>query len=396
MKKKILFDVVLNIMATAIPILILQLISLPVVAYKLGGDSYGVVITLISLFTLLSVPFGNVLNNIRLLLNAEYKENNISGDFNILLLWSLIICSCLMFLGVSYYKEYSTILDTILTVAIACLILIREYLMVSFRISLNYKGILNNNLILGLGYLIGTYLFYLTGYWYLIYIIGSMMSLVYIAKNTRILKEPFLKTYLFKSTSYKSLILFSSTFLKNLLSYSDKLILFPLLGPKVVSIYYTATIFGKMFSMVITPINSVVLSYLTRIEKLSKRIFSLLIFVMVLIGSVGYFLIILISKPFLYLLYPDWAYESLKLVYITSATVIFEVMCSVIHPFILRFNNINWQVLINGSNVIIYIIFTLIFYSHYGLLGFCIGVLISSIYKLMIMILIAFLSKQKT
>lgn len=396
MKKKIFFDVILNIIATAIPLLILQLISLPIVAYKLGGDNYGVIITLISLFTLLSIPFGNVLNNVRLLLNEEYKEKNISGDFNILLVWSLIICSCLMFLGVSYYSETFSILDTILTITIACLILIREYLMVGFRITLNYKAILYNNLILGLGYLLGTYIFYLTGYWYLIYIIGSLMSLVYITKNSNIIIEPYIKTYLFRSTSYKSLILFSSTFLKTLLTYADKLILFPLLGPNIVSIYYTATIFGKMFSMVITPINSVILSYLTRIDKLSKKSLFLLIIIMSMIGFTGYFIIILISKPLLFMLYPNWASESLKLIYVTSATVIFEVMSSVINPFILRFNNINWQILINGSNVIVYIIFTLIFYSHYGLLGFCIGVLVSSIYKLIIMIVIALLSQRSS
>lgn len=395
MKKKILLDVILNIVATAIPLLVLQLISLPVVAHRMGSDGYGIVITLISLFTLLSIPFGNSLNNIRLLLNEEYKGKNLIGDFNILLVWSLIISSFLMFIGVSYFIESFSIINTILTIFIACLILIREYLMVSFRIKLNYQAILINNIILGLGYLLGTYLFYLTGYWHLIYIVGSTVSLFYIIKNSNLIKEPFFKTYLFKKTSYKSLILFVSTFLKTLLSYADKLLLFPLLGPHVVSVYYTATVFGKIIAMAITPINSVVLSYLTRIDRLEKRKLVLLIGIIGSIGFIGYFIIILISKPLLYLLYPNWAEQSFKLIYITSGTAIVEVMSSIIHPFILRFKNINWQILINGSSVIVYIVCTLMFYSQYGLLGFCLGVLISSVYKLIIMTLIFFISKVK-
>lgn len=386
LKKKFVLDSLLNIIATAVPLLILQLVTLPVVGAVLGGDQYGLVITLISLFTLLTLPFGNVLNNIRLLSDNEYKQKKVTGDFNVLLAGSIIISSFMMILGTVYYEDTFSLVSIILMVTIACFNLLREYLLVSFRLKLNYKGILINNLILGIGYLTGTMLFYLTGYWQFIFIFGSGLSLFYITRNSNLLKEAFTPTTLFKKTTYKSLILFSSSFLETTITYADKLLLFPLLGPAAVSIYYTATIIGKIISMMITPINGVMLSYLTRMEKMKFKNFMYIMVTIGFVGVIGYFATILISHPLLYFLYPNWAADSMELIYITTASAIIRVMSFVIQPFILRFNNINWQLFISGTNVIVYIICTFVFYSFYGLLGFCIGILVANVFNLVLMI----------
>jgi O-antigen/teichoic acid export membrane protein len=394
-KKKFIQDSILNIIATSLPLLILQLFSLPVVGSKLGGDTYGLVVTLISLFTLLSFPFGNVLNNIRLLLDNEYKQNNYAGDFNILLVASIFISTILIIIGTVYYEGTFSVLNIILMIIISCLNLLREYLLVSFRLKLNYKSILMNNIILGLGYLVGTLFFYFTKYWQFIFIFGSGASLLYITRNSNLLKETLNITEIFKKTLHKSLILYSSSFLKTTLSYADKLILFPLLGPSAVSIYYTATILGKIISMIISPINSVMLSYLTQMEKMGIKKFLYIIMITSVIGVLGYIVTVLISPPLLYFLYSNWAKESIELIYITSASAIFGVLSSVIHPFILRFNNINWQLFISGTNVVTYILCTVLFFNHYGLFGFCVGVLIANILKLILMIAIFIINNLK-
>lgn len=392
-KKKFVLDSLLNIIATSIPLLILQLVTLPVVGATLGGDQYGLVVTLISLFTLLSLPFGNVLNNIRLLKDNEYKQKKITGDFNVLLAGSIIISSFMMILGTVYYEGMFSLVSIILMITISCINLLREYLLVSFRIKLNYKGILVNNIILGIGYITGTLVFYLTGYWQLIFIFGTGLSLFYIIRNSNLLKETFTTTKLFKKTIYQSLILFCSSFLKTILSYADKLLLFPLLGPTAVSIYYTATILGKIISMMITPVNGVMLSYLVRMEKMKTKNFMYILVFTSVVGVIGYFATIIISHPLLYLLYPNWANESMELIYITTASAILGVMSSVIHPFILRFNNINWQLLISGTNVAVYII-CVVFFSFYGLIGFSLGILIANVFKLVLMISIFIFNRK--
>ena len=104
MKKRIVYDSILNIVATTIPIAIIQLIIYPFIARELGDAQYGLMITLISLVNLTSNSFGNVLNNIRLLNNDEYQKEKLEGDFNILLVIGLVINSIVMVIGTVYYE----------------------------------------------------------------------------------------------------------------------------------------------------------------------------------------------------------------------------------------------------------------------------------------------------
>jgi O-antigen/teichoic acid export membrane protein len=394
-KKQFLLDSLLNIVATAIPIIILQLVTLPIIGDRLGGDQYGLIVTLISLFTVLSFPFGNVLNNIRLLVDKEYSEKQIFGDFNILLISSIVLSTIMMIIGTIYYEGKFSFISISLIILISCFNLLREYLGVSFRLQLNFKKIVINNVILTIGYILGTFLFSLMGYWQFIFIFGYGFSVLYIIKNSTLLKEPVVRTDLFNSTTYKSIVLLGSSLLTNVLNYADKLLIFPLLGPAAVTIYYTATIIGKIMSMAITPINGVILSYIARLEKFNQKSFGSIMLLIGIVGIVGYVFTIWISPFVLGFLYPDWANESLKYIYITTATAIVGVISSVIQPFILKFNHINWQLIINGSNVIVYMVCAFVLFQFYGLMGFCIGIFISSVYQLILMICIFIVSNRR-
>lgn len=386
MKKKIIYDAFLNIVASSLPLIALQLLILPVVGSVLGDAQYGLIITLVSLTTLLSHPFGNVLNNIRLLQNDNYDEKKYCGDFNILLVCCIIINSIIMIVGTIYYDNEYSIISILLVVMISIFTLAREYFIVAFRIKLDYKAILMNNVILGIGYLLGLGIFHLFGYWQFIYIIGSISSLSYIMNKTNLIHEGFKRTPLFKDTTYKSLVLFLSVFMKTALSYADKLVLFPLLGPRAVSIYYTATILGKLITRIITPVSGVMLSYFAKMKKFKMKDFIQILSLTAIVGVIGYVISILISEPILKFLYPNWANESLNLIYITTATTIFGVMSSVIHPIVLRFNNVNWQLLISGSNLVVSVIAVILLFNMFGLYGFCLGLLVANVIKLLIMI----------
>ena len=103
---------------------------------------------------------------------------------------------------------------------------------------------------------------------------------------------------------------------------------------------------------------------------------------------IGYVICIVCSGPVLDMLYPQWAEESMKYIYITTATAIVGMVSSVMNPVILKFCSLNWQVAINGINFVVYIVVTLIFLSVWGLYGFCIGILIANLVKLFLIILV--------
>ncbi len=388
LKKKIIIDSILNIIASALPIVVLQLIILPLIASDLGEVEYGKVLTLISLATLFSVPFGNVINNVRLLLDKKYKDDGLEGDFNVILLASIFINIIIMICGLIYYKNFDSGWDTLLFLLYATLSLLREYLIVTFRLVLNYKGIFINNIVLGIGYLLGFLLFKLLGYWQLIYIVGAISSLTYVVRNGDICREKMKTTVYFSSTFYKSSVLFISTLMKSIPNYADKLVLYPLIGASAVSVYYSATLLGKLIYMVITPVSSVMLSYLSKMDSISTKKFLKSLFYVSILGAFSYIIVIFISVPLLNLLYPKWAEASMELVWITSATAIVGAISSVINPVILRFKNINWQIIINFFNLIVYVIAVYSLNSILGLKGFALGMLIASLINLIITIVI--------
>lgn len=391
-KKKFLYDSIINLFSSAMPLLILQLVSLPTIAKKLSSSDYGLIVTIISIFTIISFPLGNVLNNVRLLMEREYKKRNIIGDFNILLLVSTLISLIAITATTLIIDKKITIMNFILLIMITILSLLKEYYIVSFRLNLNYKGIFTNNILLSIGYLVGTYIFYISGYWQAIFLMGLIFSTFYIFKNSDLPKEKYRRTTLFKKVTHKSIALYISSFLKIATTYLDKILLFPLLGPAAVSVYYTADILGKIITMMINPINTVILSYLVKIEKINLKKFIAMFCVSFVVGSVGYIITIVISPAVLNFLYPEWASEALNLIYITTASAVINVLNSVLNPFNLRFNNIKWQIIINGINLVVYIGAAYYFFQDYGLIGFSFGILIANIFKFVMQFMLFTLS----
>lgn len=392
--RKISGDIIFNLISTCIPIATIQLIILPLVASKVGGNKYGLIITVISLVSLLSTPLGNALNNVRLIQNHEYCEKGLNGDFNIVLICSIVFNGVILAICSSTLVTDLLLLDIVLISLNGVLNVLREYLIVAFRLKLAYKNILFNNVFLCLGYIIGYILFLLSGFWQLIYISGGILSLGYIISRSDLYKEPLTKTRNFSKTLKKYLILILATFLYNMISYADKLMLFPLLGPQTVSVYYSATVFSKIMIMGITPISSVMLSYLAKMKSLNYRHFFRLLWTLSGLGIAFYVISIIFSRPILSYLYPQWVNQSLEIIKITSATAVFSAIDIMINPIVLRFCNIYWQLIIATLNIIVYILATLFLYQVMGFKGFCFGILLASIINV-IMKVVVYIRRSK-
>lgn len=83
--KKFIFDLFLSLIASGVPIAVLQLIVYPQLAKILGGDNYGLLLTVYSIWMLAANATGGALNNIKLLRNNCYMDENIEGDYPIIL-----------------------------------------------------------------------------------------------------------------------------------------------------------------------------------------------------------------------------------------------------------------------------------------------------------------------
>src|SRR5699024_655563 len=108
-----MYDILLNIIAVMLPISILQFISLQYIGKVLGSETNGEIVFIISVFTFISFPIGNVLNNVRLLNNEQYEKREITGDFNLLVLYSIII-GIIMFVAYSTQNNFLNKIDILL------------------------------------------------------------------------------------------------------------------------------------------------------------------------------------------------------------------------------------------------------------------------------------------
>ena len=163
------------------------------------------------------------------------------------------------------------------------------------------------------------------------------------------------------------------------------------MGGYAVSIYYTAAILGKIVGMVTGPINSVILSYISKWESNNRRLITKILLLGIVLCIVGYIITMIVSRPVLNILFPQWVDEVMHYIPITTINVLLLVLISILSPFVLKFCDIKWQIIINGAGVVVYFVCALALWIAFGLTGFCIGVMIGTFTKLIIMIVVYYL-----
>ena len=180
-----------------------------------------------------------------------------------------------------------------------------------------------------------------------------------------------------------------------IITYADKLILYPIIGGHMVSVYFVSNIFGKIISLLIIPINNVMLSYIAKLDKKSNKLFSDTLFFTGTISVIGYLGCLFVSEPMLKILYPQYAIEAMQYIKITSLSGILQILVSSLSPFLLKFYGKDWQVKINSITLACYFLISIITYLEFGFRGFCVGVVITNIIKIVIMISVFYFKNDK-
>lgn len=387
-------DILLNLLASFTPLLILQILVLPSLSKHLGDEKYGLLVTIIAMMNAVPGVLGNALNNIRLLNNDSYKSVRIKGDFNLILLLFTAIGSLVVIIGTVYYEgrfDYSTIITTLL----AILWIYREYSVVAFRINLNYSAILINNVLLAIGYLLGYFLVILAEWqWQWIYVIGLCFSIGYIVSKSAFHREPIRKTNLFNKYLSDSITMSFAGFLSRLITYADKLLIFPVLGAQAVAVYYASSVFSKSVMMAVTPVTGVVLTYVAKLTKRPRPALAHVLVIFVL-GIVSYIVSILLSIFLLNKLYPEYVEMGSNLVYFTAFSAVLEAMSSLISPLVLRFNKVKWQLRISLVINFFYLALVIPLAKMYSLMGFGMVLCVASMARLILLIWV-YMMKQDT
>lgn len=388
--KRVMLDMFINLFGTALPLIGLQLIVYPIVAKIIPQESYGQMQSLMSVIYLVSGTLGGALSTTRLVRNYDYKKANIVADFKIL----NIICSFIVLIVtpivVYIYLSNPNILDIVYITSISVLNYLVLYFEVGFRLQLNYKKVFINKAIGCVGYFLGFIIFLITLDWQWIFITSFFLQMIYCVFFTNIKSETFQKSFLFSRTTKTLINLSFANLLNKALTYFDKLLLYPLLGGGAVSIYYAANIFGKLILQVLEPITNVILSYLSKEENVSNRIWKITIITGIVFCGVMYGICVFISEPILNIFYPQWSEQAMKYVPISTLSLCVSSFVNIIYPLTLKALNSIKQIIINGFGLVVYISITLFLSNSIGLMGCCIALLTTYIVKLILMLIFCF------
>lgn len=391
---KIAKDFSWNIAATVLGTAVLQIMVYPILARWTESDVYGEILTIMGIANILVTSIGGGLNNTRLIQEEKYGDRYV-GDFNKLLGYYNIVGTCIFSLLMISMFEL-TISNLVVISLYVFLGIIRGYGSVAYRLKINYVANFKMNVFLSVGYVVGIILIKITNIWAFPFCLAEFLGICYLYKTSSLHKEGFKKTALWSNTSKILIVLIINTVISNIVTYLDRLVLYPMLGGEQVSIFTVSSFVGKSIGILITPISGVLLSYYAQKNfRMTIRKYWLINLVLIT-GSTFLGGIALILAPwFTGILYPTLIEASLPYITIANTAALIGVLSNVISPAILKFANINWQLIIQVIYIALYFGLGIVFLNKGGLYGFCIANMLANAVRVCIFLVVGNIGVKK-
>lgn len=380
-KKKVLGDIVFNIAGSLILTATLQLIIYPLLSKNLGDFKFGSLLTIIGISNVLGSMIGVSLNNVRLLNDNFYKQNK-NEDFlplisrnSILITFAMGICLIIL------YKQV-TIFESIIILLIPILTMMRSFMNIYYRIDLNFKLILLHMLITSVGYVVGLIIYRLISIWPLVFLSGETFALIFALKTTSFKNEKYKKSNNYNRIKKESNLLITSNLISNLLVYLDRIIINPFLGAANVSVYFIASLIGKTMGIVLQPISSIILTYISKFnEKRGNLVFIYLNGIIIISSVIAFFIGIPLSPIIIKILYPENFNNAVGYFNIANLGAILSIAGTLLQPVTLKYCPLWWQSAIQFIYIVIYLVLCIVLMKSKHLYGFCIANVISNIIR---------------
>ena len=378
--KKILTDFILNIVATSMPILVLQFVIYPLLSREISNSYFGIILTIVAIKNSISLITGNSLNNVRLIRESEKSKLKFNIDYNLLLLISQTFNVILISFLIYVYFDTLHYLDFAILFFIFVFSSIRIYASAFYRIKLEYKKIAVLSLINVIGMILGFLIhLFIVNSWTTIFLISEILSLIYIIKTTPILSETKSISKEFRNIAKDYFHLSSNAILSNGMAYLDRFLISPILGAEKVAIYYTATIISKSFALLFGPLNNVILTYAAKYKnKINKVLYYKYVIGIIATSIMQLIFIQILSKTITEFLYPQLFELSRHYILLASIGIIINMGGNSLRPLVMITSNLKWQPRINIIYASIFFPLASILTYKYGLYGFCYSSIIAN------------------
>ena len=366
---------------------VIQLALYPFLSKQLGTDEFGVVLTLISLIAIMGSTFGTAANYSRMVTRMKGQDSN--GDYNIFLLSIAILSVIVSICGLMWLHRFSVLAEVGYLILMVVTVL-RYYSDVEFRLNLNYKRFFVFYLLISVGYLAGIGLFFITHSWIIAMLCGECLAVGFVIVTGSIYKGDLFKRSEYFKENMRSLIILSGTeLIAAVILNADRLILQAIDGGTSVAIFYAATLIGKMVSLISTPLNGVIIGYLTKYEGGIKKSS----FVKLCLGSiVGSFVINVfcfgVSFIFVRIMYSDIFELVRPYLWFANLGQVFYFIANTLTVILLRFTDEKYQLVINILFLIVFVVLAIPMTFVFRLWGMAIALVAVNLIKILIIMFV--------
>ena len=389
-----LLNLIYSISATAIFNVVIQFFVYPSFERQMGEERYGVVLAILSMLAIAAGTCGYAVNCSRLL-GVEKGRTN-SGDYNLILLIFGTLCAIL---GTAYLfqLDLATPLSILLFISLILITMLRYYSEVEFRIKTDFFRYLIYHLLISLGYIVGLVVFRLSGQWMLTLILGESLAVLYVVLRGSIYRAPFLHPsrefrLIFSSIGFILL----SALIDNVVLHADRILLLAITGDgSAVTLYYVASLVGKIVAMFTLPINSLVISYLSRYRGiLSRKMWLGIVAVASAFGGVALLGCLIVSPWLIGILYPDMLEAARPYFLPAILGQIFYFVSGVLMIILLRFKGEKKQFFFNGTYAVVFFTCVALGTAWRGLYGFVWSILLANALRFLAAILWGLMGKM--
>ncbi len=391
MLKRLGTDFILSVSAIVIFNAVIQFVLYPYLTNRMGAESFGTVIYLLAVISVMGA-FGSAANYSRMVVSAKRSCTN--GDYNrffaavlvIICIVAAVVLIVLRSFSPLYYAGYALLM--FFTV-------LRYYADAEYRLSCNFKGYFVFYTLIASGYAAGVLLYRFTGSWLFAMLLGECAALCFVAVRGSIFKPPFFK----KSDNYREntksvWALVAANLVQTVILNADRILVMFFVGSLEVTVFYVATLVGKMIALITVPLEGLVISYLNKYEeKLTYKFFLCFSGGFLALTAILTFGSTLVSHIFVPLMYTDVYQSAAPLFALANAGQILFFNSGVLITFVLKISGENSQLVMNLIYIAVFAAVVIPCVALYGLIGLawsiaavnllrCIGITAYGLYKL--------------
>lgn len=346
---------------------VLQLVIYPLLYRHMGDKELGGLLFIMGLVAIVCPSVGQALNTSRLVVRRTHPVTN--GDYD----WLLLGFGGLGSL-IAVFLSRGSLESVGMGIGVFLLLLVtvfRYYGDVEYRLNLNYKRYFIYYCLVSAGYVAGYAAFRLTGWWVLIFLGGEVAAIVYVAVTGQIFRQFLTRSESFPVACQRGFFLMLSYLVTNTTLNMDKLVLKSILGEEAVTHFYVVSLIGKTMVLLVAPINTIVISYLTkRKELLTRSQFGKAS----LAGGVVSFVFFLASQIgtplFVWLFYRN-LYDTVKnLITVVNLGQILGMYSAYLFILVLTFTDEKWQLWLQAAHFVILAVVSVTGTKVYGIQGF--------------------------